>query len=255
MATPTSGSATGATQIQVDWTALTGTATGNSPILSYNLYWDNALVAVTIPVTDTLVTTYTFTGLNAGTTYRFKVRARNIYDYGDFSSAVPIIASSVPDTMSAVTTTLSGTSNIVISWTAPADNGLAISSYSIQLFVPSTSTYVTDSTNCPGTNPSLTSCTIPISTLLTTHGLIRGDLVQARVRASNSKGPGGYSSLNTVGATVQTVPTTMNAPTKVATSTSTRLDIVWSALTSTSDTGASAITSYNLEWDQGTNTW
>jgi hypothetical protein len=30
---------------------------------------------------------------------------------------------------------------------------------------------------------------------------------------------------------------------------------VWSALTSTSDTGASAITSYNLEWDQGTGTW
>ena len=26
---------------------------------------------------------------------------------------------------------------------------------------------------------------------------------------------------------------------------------MWSALTSTSDTGASAITSYNLEWDQG----
>jgi hypothetical protein len=47
----------------------------------------------------------------------------------------------------------------------------------------------------------------------------------------------------------------MNAPTKAATSTSTRLDIVWSALTFTSDTGASAITSYNLEWDQGSSTW
>jgi len=47
----------------------------------------------------------------------------------------------------------------------------------------------------------------------------------------------------------------MNAPTKAATSTSTQLDITWSALTSTTDTGASAITSYNLEWDQGTNTF
>ena len=40
MAAPTSGSTTSSTQIQIDWVALTSTATGNSAILSYQLYWD-----------------------------------------------------------------------------------------------------------------------------------------------------------------------------------------------------------------------
>lgn len=156
--------------------------------------------------------------------------------------------------MDPVTTTLVGTTDIQISWVAPASNGLSITGYKVQLFVPTTLGYVDDATYCTGLGAAATSCTFPITTLLTTYSFSKGDLVQARVRASNSKGNGGYSTLNTVGATVQTVPKAMNAPIKAGTSTSTQLDITWSGLTSTSDTGASAITSYNLEWDQGLGT-
>lgn len=254
MTVPVEGSATGANQIQINWSALTGSSTGNSAILSYNLYWNNGAGATTITVVDSLVTTYTITGLTTGTTYKFKVRARNIYGYGSFSSDVDIIASSVPDTMNPVTTTLNDP-DIEITWIAPASNGLPLTEYDIQLFVPTTLSYVTDLTYCSGSDPLVLTCSFPINTLLTTYGFLRGDLVQARVRAKNSKGFGGYSTLNTVGATVQTVPTFMNAPSKALTSTSTQLDIVWSAITANADTGASPITSYSLEWDQGTNTY
>lgn len=41
MSSPTRGSDTSESQIQVNWASLTGTNTGNSAILSYALYWDN----------------------------------------------------------------------------------------------------------------------------------------------------------------------------------------------------------------------
>lgn len=64
------------------WTALTGTQTGNSPILSYNLYWDNGSGSAIYELTDSFVTTFTVTGLTGGSNYIFKVRARNVYGYG-----------------------------------------------------------------------------------------------------------------------------------------------------------------------------
>jgi Fibronectin type III domain len=83
----------------VDWTALTGTSTGGSTILTYNLYWDNNSGSPTLFLLDSLVTSETITGLTVGSNYIFKVRAKNIYGYGPFSSSVTIMASDVPSTM------------------------------------------------------------------------------------------------------------------------------------------------------------
>jgi hypothetical protein len=68
MATPTRGSATSASQIQILWTALTTAAeTGSSTILSYNLYWDNGLGGdPAIQVTDSLVTSFIINGVTTG---------------------------------------------------------------------------------------------------------------------------------------------------------------------------------------------
>lgn len=85
MSTPTQGPSSD-TDISVTWSSLTGTATGNSAILSYDLYWDNGSGTINIELTDSLVTSYTVSGLTGGATYLFKVRARNIYGYGAFSS-------------------------------------------------------------------------------------------------------------------------------------------------------------------------
>ena len=47
----------------------------------------------------------------------------------------------------------------------------------------------------------------------------------------------------------------MYDPVKDATSTATSLTVTWDALTLSAYTGGSDITSYKLEWDQGTSTW
>ncbi len=75
---------------------MTGTAAGNSDILSYSLYWDNGSGTSNIELTDSLVTSYTVSGLTGGATYLFKVRARNVYGYGTFSSELTFVPSDVP---------------------------------------------------------------------------------------------------------------------------------------------------------------
>lgn len=70
MAVPVKGASTD-TEITVSWTALTAPATGNSDILSYNLFWDNGSGTVDIELTDSLVTSYTVSGLTGGLTYKF----------------------------------------------------------------------------------------------------------------------------------------------------------------------------------------
>lgn len=82
--------------VEVQWIPLTNSATGDSPILSYNLYWDNGSGATTIELCDTLVTQFTVTELQGGVNYLFKVRATNIYGYGAFSDEFSITAATQP---------------------------------------------------------------------------------------------------------------------------------------------------------------
>ena len=66
---------------------------------------------------------------------------------------------------------------------------------------------------------------------------------------------GSYSqeNVNTAGAKLDTVPIQMTGPTvNVVDSTTTNIEIDWVALTSDADTGGSAITSYEVMYDQGT---
>jgi hypothetical protein len=161
--------------------------------LSYNLYWDNGLGTTSIEVTDTLVTSYTITGLTQGSNYLFKVRAKNIYGYGDFSPEVTIVPSSVPDTMSAPTTAIDVSyTNIDITWSPPTTNGGdSITAYQVQIFVPTLLDYVEDTVNCDASIVAIRNalkCSIPVSYFISTWSFIRGDSVQARVRAINSNG-------------------------------------------------------------------
>jgi hypothetical protein len=93
----------------IKWIALTAPATGNSNIISYNLYWDNGLGEITIELADSLITEYSLTGLIGGTFYKFQVRAKNIYGYGERSDTTVIEASDVPDVMSIIETSIEGT--------------------------------------------------------------------------------------------------------------------------------------------------
>ena len=91
MPAPVSGSGTSETSLQVSWTGLSSPQDGDSAVTSYNLQWDNGtaglvyydLVGVA-PYTTVLSYTVT-TGVVPSQTYRFQVRARNIYGWGPFS--------------------------------------------------------------------------------------------------------------------------------------------------------------------------
>jgi hypothetical protein len=84
MAPPSEVSSTENTII-VQWQSLSGLEAGDSQILSYNLYWDDASGTLDIELIDAIANTFIVTGLVGGNNYRFKIRARNIYGYGTFS--------------------------------------------------------------------------------------------------------------------------------------------------------------------------
>lgn len=76
--------------------------------------------------------TYTKTGVTAGTTYQFKIAARNAVGLSTLTSALSVLAASVPATPAAPTTVVDGGStNVVISWSLPSNGGSAITLYKI----------------------------------------------------------------------------------------------------------------------------
>jgi hypothetical protein len=130
----------------------TAEETGNSDILSYQVYWDNgddAAADLDILLEDDLVLSRTVYNLQQGKDYRFKVRARNIYGYGDYSDVATIRASDVPDAMDIVNTIQVGTEILVV-WSAPPDGGDTITAYQIDLYNLVTKQYHTDLTYCDG---------------------------------------------------------------------------------------------------------
>ena len=69
-------------------------------------------------------------GLTGGTTYRFIVRARNIYGYGPWSPEFQVLASDLPDQVAIPTVTIGSTATAVtVAWLAPGDHSAAIDQY------------------------------------------------------------------------------------------------------------------------------
>ena len=74
--------------------------------------------------TGVILTTYTKTGLSAGTTYKFKVSARNSIGTGSSSSEFTIVAATTPSTPTSPTTTYDGvTDTVTIDFNPPTDDG------------------------------------------------------------------------------------------------------------------------------------
>jgi len=127
--------------------------------------------------------------LIGGLFYKFKIRARNIYGFGDYSDELSVLTSDVPDQVNIPTVSIVNT-NVQISWQAPFDNYEAITAYDVVLLT-STGAQVQDLTNCNGANGTIVtnrSCQIPMPTVITLTSLTQGSLIQARVRANNING-------------------------------------------------------------------
>ena len=248
---PTSLTATasGTTAINLSWTAPADD--GGSAITGYRIEVSpNGTSSWTDRVADTgtTTTTYSHTGLSAGTTRHYRVSAINANGTGAVSNiddaTTDDAATTVPDAPTSLTATASGTTTIDLSWTAPADNGgSAITGYRIEVSPNGTSSW-TDRVADTGTTTTTYSHT----------GLSAGTTRHYRVSAINANGTGAVSNIDD--ATTDDAATTVpDAPTSLTATASgtTAINLSWTA---PADDGGSAITGYRIEVSpNGTSSW
>ena len=233
--------ASGNTRINLSWTA--PASDGGSPITGYRIEvssdggtsWSDHVASTNVPAT-----TYSHTGLAAGTTRHYRVSAINTNGAGAPSSVDDATTgTTVPGAPTGLTATASGTTRIDLSWTAPgSDGGSAITGYKIE--------------ESPNGNSNWT--TLEADTNATTYahtGLAGGTTRHYRVSAINSNGAGAPSNVDgaTTGTTVPDAPTSLAA----TASGTTRINLSWTAPGSD---GGSPITGYRIEESpDGNSSW
>lgn len=86
-----------------------------------------------------------------GNNYNFRIRAKNKWGWGSFSSIVTIRASDVPaQPLAPITSIDSLTGNFVITWIAPNTRNDPITQYIITIRNKAGTTWTEDLTNCNG---------------------------------------------------------------------------------------------------------
>jgi len=262
MASVTRGSSTSDTAVVIDWTALASPENGGTAVLGYALYTDDAGGGATwtevIGYTSVYSgTTFTLTGgVSAGASYGFKVMAKNKWGWGAFSDAATILAATAPSVAGSATTVIdAGTGGVVLTWSAPASTGgIALTSYLVE--VQGSGGGWSAEPACPSADASLVAsrtCTIPMASLVASPHLLPFDaLVVVRLTAANAQGAGPGGPENTSGARIRQLPAQMSAPSEGADTTDSQVVVEWGAVTAVGlPTGNSAVTSYELLWDNG----
>ena len=229
-----SATASGSTRINLSWSA--PASTGGSAITGYKIEsssdggssWSD-LVANT----GNANTTYAHTGLGAGTTRHYRVSAINANGSGTASNVdSATTGTTVPGAPSGLTATASGSTQINLSWSAPASTGgSAITGYKIE-----------SSSDGGSSWSDLVANTGNANTTYAHTGLGAGTTRHYRVSAINANGSGTASNVDsaTTGTTVPGAPTGLTA----TASGSTQINLSWTAPAST---GGSAITGYKIE--------
>ncbi len=236
--------ALGPTSIKLSWTAPSNN--GEEPISQYIIRFSSTGTGSwEIRATNSTATTYTDTGLTAGTTRYYQVRARNVSSLGDPSSTASATTptATAPGAPTDLTATASSQTAINLSWTAPSDDGgSAITGYRIQVSTNGSTNW----TNLVGNTNSTT-------TTYTHTGLAAGTTRHYRVRARNTVG---WSDASIpANATTEAATTEPGAPTGLTASASgqTAINLSWSA---PSNDGGSAITGYRIEVSpNGSTSW
>lgn len=251
MVAPTEDPSSTDVTLTLNWVALTGAQAGNSDVIAYSLYWDNGVsgAAADIELTDALVTSFTVNGVTGGQPYKFRVRARNIYGYGEYSPVLTIVPHDVPGKTGIPTVALSGSDDtaVEVSWALPNEHSSPITKYEI-LFMQANGDFVPEPTNCDGAVSAIVTarkCTVPMGTIRTLTLLPRDSLIRVKVRAYNMKAGGSwgqYSEVNTAGATVETEPTNLSVVSiDVPATSNVQTRVTWTALTGSARGGKGVV--------------
>ena len=225
----------GETWVEASWTA---PADNGATITGYDVHYRETGGNWTDANHTGTGTTKRITGLTADTAYEVRVRATNSEGAGDWSPAASgrtDAAAEAPDAPSAPTLT-AGETWLEASWTAPADNGAAITGYDVH--------YRETGGNWTDANHTGTGTTKRIT------GLTADTAYQVRVRASNSEGAGDWSPAASArtDAAVE-APDAPSAPTLTAGET--WIEASWTA---PADNG-SAITGYDVHYRETGGNW
>lgn len=184
-------SITNAQQIGLTWDE--GLSNGGEVVVYYRLTYDQGTLQVwdvlEEEITDTFYTM--IFPVTQGTTYTFRVEARNSVGYSEYSSELAVLAAQVADQPAAPTTSIDGLS-VKVEWQAPNNRGSTITAYIIKIRHSDDITYSQETTSCDGADPTIVSdlyCKIPISSLRALpFSLQWGSQVYATVIAVNNYG-------------------------------------------------------------------
>ena len=169
--------------IQSDWTVPTD---NGFAITTYQLERSDDAGVTWNAITSINANTFQNTGLTNSVSYQYKVSATNQVGTSTFSSAVAMIAGDIPSQVTGLTATTTSNTSIDLAWTAPNDNGYAISGYMIER---STDNGVTWST--------LVADTQSTSVAYSDTGLTTGTYYTYKISAINSLGTGPASATST----------------------------------------------------------
>jgi hypothetical protein len=160
----------------------------------------------------------------------------------------------VPEKPVAPVSTIS-TDTVVLTWSAPYDNGSPITSYTIGI-ADSNGDYVTSITGCDGSSSSVissTSCIVDLDILTATpFNLGLGYSITVTVMAHNLYGESLNSEAGS-GADIVLVPDAPSNFANVASITlASRIGLSW---TQGASSGGESILDYQINYDQSTDTW
>jgi len=142
---------------------------------------------------------------------------------------------------------------VKIAWQYPNDNSDTVVEYEILIRQGDMKTFTPQLLYCDGRSAAIVQklyCLVPMSTLRAEpYSLKFKDYVFAKIKAKNALGWSPYSDLNSMETQIQIEPGTGNLVRRGSQTSTTRIEVVWDAMTTSSETGDSPIRSYNLEWD------
>jgi titin len=233
--------ATSPTQVSLYWSAPANN--GGYAITGYKIDYKvgSGSYSTLIPNTGSTSTTYSHAGLTTNLVYFYRVYAITQFGTGTSPSeekyAQPQSSSSltVPGAPTGLTATAVSSTQVNLSWTAPANNGGApITGYKIE------------SKSGSGSYTTIVSNTGSTSTAYSNTGLTTGTTYTYKVSAISNVGTGAASGEASATPSSSSSSSAPGAPTNlVATQvSSTQIDLSWTA---PSVTGGSAITGYKIE--------
>lgn len=169
-----SGAGAGSNSVNLTWTA--PASNNGSAIQYYNVYRGTTSGGETLTASST-VTSFTNSGLTAGTLYYYQVSAKNGVGEGPKSNEISIGSPAAPSLSQ-----IPGNLQVALSWTIPStNNGGAITSYKVYRGITSGGETLVASGGCSALG-NVTSCT--------DSGLTNGTTYYYQVSAVNAVGEG-----------------------------------------------------------------